>query len=221
MEELKKLLGDELYNQLVTKLGDKKLLVDDGNFIPKSRFDEVNNQKKDLKTQVDTLTATAAKFEAQAADVLKWKSEVEAIPAMKKKMEEWEASAKTATEELTKSKTQLETYQQKEVEWANQIKTTRIDSAIEKALIAQSAKYPELIKTKFDMSKIVLDEQGNVTGLEDQLKTVKESYKDLFGATVIVGPGHPDYKPGPGTEVDESKMSDAEFFAYKRSQEKK
>ena len=45
MEEIKQLLGDELFNSVTEKLGDKKLLIDDGKMIPKSRFDEVNEKK--------------------------------------------------------------------------------------------------------------------------------------------------------------------------------
>lgn len=59
MEELKKLLGEELYNQLVAKLGDKKIdIVNDGRWIPKEKFDQVNGQVKDFKQQV-TVTVRA------------------------------------------------------------------------------------------------------------------------------------------------------------------
>jgi SMC interacting uncharacterized protein involved in chromosome segregation len=218
MDELKKLLGDELFAQLTAKLGDKKVMLDDGNFVPKARFDEVNNQKKELKTQVDTLTETSKKFEAMQADVVKWKSEAEQVPALKKKMEEWETSSKTITDELTKSKAQLEEYQKKETDWQSKLKTTKIDSAIEKALITNNAKYPELIKAKVDMSKIELDDQGTIKGLDDQLKTMRETYKDLFGEVRISGTGSG--SGSGGGEVDPSKMTDAEYFAWSRAQKK-
>ncbi|MBS5952573.1 phage scaffolding protein [Paraclostridium bifermentans] len=56
--DLKQLLGEELYNQVTSKLGDKKIMVDDGNFIPKARFDKVNDQKKELETQLKTSNET-------------------------------------------------------------------------------------------------------------------------------------------------------------------
>ena len=61
---LKELLGEELYSQVTEKLGDKKIMVDDGNFIPKSRFDQVNQAKKELEVQLkdrDTQLADLSK----------------------------------------------------------------------------------------------------------------------------------------------------------------
>ena len=55
MDELEKLLGTELFNQVKEKLGDKKVIIDDGKMIPKSRLDEVSEQKDALKSQVDAL----------------------------------------------------------------------------------------------------------------------------------------------------------------------
>ena len=55
MDELETLLGTELFTQVKEKLGDKKLMIDDGKMIPKSRLDEVTEQKNSLKAQIDTL----------------------------------------------------------------------------------------------------------------------------------------------------------------------
>ena len=53
--DLKELLGEELAAQVTEKLGDKKLMLDDGKMIPKSRLDEVIEQKNGYKTQVEAL----------------------------------------------------------------------------------------------------------------------------------------------------------------------
>lgn len=51
---LKELLGEDLYNQVKEKLGDKKeLFVNDGTYIPKSKFDNLNEEKKKIKEQLD------------------------------------------------------------------------------------------------------------------------------------------------------------------------
>lgn len=57
------------------------------------------------------------------------------------------------------------------------------ESAIKDALYNEKAKHPELLLSKFDLSKILLDEKGEkvVSGIEDQMKSNKETYKDLFG----------------------------------------
>ena len=40
--DLNELLGDELFNQIQEKLGDKKLIINDGNVIPTTKFNEIN-----------------------------------------------------------------------------------------------------------------------------------------------------------------------------------
>lgn len=66
--DLKQLLGEELYNQVTSKLGDKKIMVDDGNFIPKARFDKVNDQKKELETQLKTSSETIENLKKNNSD---------------------------------------------------------------------------------------------------------------------------------------------------------
>ena len=66
---LKELLGEELYSQVTEKLGDKKIMVDDGNFIPKSRFDQVNDDKKAYKSQVEKLQADLEGVSKKAGEV--------------------------------------------------------------------------------------------------------------------------------------------------------
>ena len=52
MNELEKLLGDPLYGRVKEKLGDAKLLIDNGNYIPKHRFDCVNISLRDHKEEL-------------------------------------------------------------------------------------------------------------------------------------------------------------------------
>ena len=56
--KLKELVGEELFKQIESKLGensvivtgkDEKYIKDDGNFVPKSRFSEVIEQKNTYK----------------------------------------------------------------------------------------------------------------------------------------------------------------------------
>ncbi|NFA98019.1 scaffolding protein [Clostridium botulinum] len=52
--DLKELLGEELYKQVIQKVGDNKIdVVNNGNWIPKDKFDALNGQ---LKTANDTIT---------------------------------------------------------------------------------------------------------------------------------------------------------------------
>mgnify|MGYP002507164764 CR=1 FL=1 len=54
----------------------------------------------------------------------------------------------------------------------------KIDYAIESAL--SGVKHKELLKGQFDLSKIKLDKEGNVKGVDEQLSDIKETYKDFF-----------------------------------------
>lgn len=53
--DFKTLLGDNYTDELASVLGgiEGKLLLNDGSYIPKTRFDEVNTKLRSLETQVD------------------------------------------------------------------------------------------------------------------------------------------------------------------------
>lgn len=57
---LKEILGEELYNQVQEKLGDKKVdVVNSGQWIPKEKFDKVINEKNNLKKQLEEIDTDA------------------------------------------------------------------------------------------------------------------------------------------------------------------
>jgi len=75
MIDLKELLGEELYTPISEKLNghtviiagkDEKYIKDDGNFIPKSRFSEVIEQKNSYKESVDTLKTQLEELKTKA-----------------------------------------------------------------------------------------------------------------------------------------------------------
>ena len=79
---MKELLGEELYNQVKEKLGDKELIINDGNYIPKHKFDDLNNDKKELKRQLEEVNAKVQ--ELSSVDAEKLNKEIEDL---KKKYE--------------------------------------------------------------------------------------------------------------------------------------
>ena len=53
---LKEILGEELYNQVSQKLGDKKIdIINNGQWIPKSKFDDVIKEKNNYKKQLEEI----------------------------------------------------------------------------------------------------------------------------------------------------------------------
>ncbi len=150
--DLKELLGEELYSQVTEKLGDKKIMVDDGNFIPKSRFDQVNQAKKDLETQVK-------ESDTQLADLSKNNKDNEQL--------------------LTQIKELQTLNKQTTTDYEAKINQMQFDYALEGALTNAKCKNTKALKALLDMESIKYQE-GKLEGLEKQLEGLKESDSYLF-----------------------------------------
>lgn len=159
MEWLKELLGEELYNQVTSKLGDIKVIKDDGNMIPKSRFDEVNEQKKEYKKMIDERD---------------------------KQLKDLSEKAK-GNEELSKQIEQLkEQNSNTSKKFEEKLQKQAFDFSLEKALTNAKAKNVKALKALLNMENIKLDGE-NLLGLEDQLKTLQESDAYLFDEDILSG----------------------------------
>jgi hypothetical protein len=193
--DLKEMLGEEMYKQVMEKLGDKHkiAIVSDGNWIPKDTFNQVNEAKKQLETDLKDRDNQLVELKKNAGD----------NETLKQQIGELQKANKTAADG----------YEAK-------IKDMQISAAIEKGLSAANAKFPDLLIGKIDKSKIELLQDGTVKGLEDQLTPLKESYKDLFGEERIAG-GTPGGGGNPNPGPDTSQMSDEEYFRQMEAQQKK
>lgn len=120
-------------------------------FIPKARFDEVNTAKADLEKQVADRDKQLKTLKDEAKDS-------EALQAKITELEDANKATKKAYE--------------------NKIRDMKLTSAIKDQL--SDCKYPDLVADKFDRTKLILAEDGTVSGLTEQLKAVKETYKELF-----------------------------------------
>lgn len=101
---------------------------------------------------------------------------------------------------------------QKDKDFQEKIATMKYDSAIEKAL--SDAIHPDLIGVKIDRTKLKLNEDDTITGLEEQVKTLKESYKDQFKPTKI-GKTPPNPEDGNPSGKKVSEMNYGELAAYR------
>ena len=165
---MKELLGEELYNQVKAKLGDKELIINDGNYIPKHKFDDLNNDKKELKKQLEEVNAKVQ--ELSSVDAEKLNKEIEDL---KKK---YEADTNALNDKISK----------REYEYAVKELTRDIKFS------SESAK-----KTFMNdlVSKDLKLEEGKLLGFDDYLNSYKETDPNAFvvekqGEGVDLGDNH-------------------------------
>ena len=169
MEFLEEILGTDLYNQVKTKVSsynekadkDKKVSivnVNNGEFVAKAKYDQLKTDFDNTKTSLETANTTIADLKKTNGDNADLQTKIANYESEKATLE---AQHKATTEKLIK------------------------ESAIKDALYNAKAKHPELLLGKFDLSKIILDQNGEkvVSGIEEQINTNKETYKDLFGSS--------------------------------------
>lgn len=136
------------------------------NAVPKTEFNTLNDTKKDLEQQI--------------------KDRDKQLKDLQDKAKGNEDLEKTIKDLQETNKSTKETYETK-------LKDITINSAIQAKLT--DTKYADLLTGKFDKTKLSLSEDGStVFGIDEQLATLKETYKDLF--TPIVAGKEPNNKGG-------------------------
>jgi alanyl-tRNA synthetase len=195
--DLKELLGEELYNQLMAKLGDKHkiAIVSDGNWIPKDKFNEVNEARKRAEDELK-------ERDKQLTDL---KKAAEGNEDLQKQIKELQDANKAAAEK-----------------YEAEMKDLRISTAI-KLAVAGQVHDPDLVATLLDKSKIEVDENGTIkAGLEDQIKALRESKAFLFVEKQDKGPQFKgvapmDGKDKGGSQPQPQSLADAVAAYYNKS----
>ena len=186
-EELMKLEG--MTEDLATKIAEQSAEELKG-MIPKARLDEVIAERDNAKND--------------HAEVLKQlgelKKETGGVQALKDKIQELQDNAKEA-----------------EKTHAEEIKTLKINNAVDTALTGAKALNHKAVKALLNLEGAELDEDGSVKGLADQIKVLQtaDDSKFLFGSSKMKGAttgesGNDDGDKG----VDTSKMTYSELAAY-------
>ena len=171
----------------------KKVLESlDGNFVTKTRFNEVNEENKALKQSVADRDKQLEDLKKSGGDNAELKKQIEAL--------------------------QQQNSEQKKAHEA-ELSRLKLDNAIDSALAAAGAKNAKAVKALLDVSKVKLGDDGKLTGWEEQLAAVQKSDSYLF-AEQAKQPVFKGFQPGaagdikPGTEVDTSKMTYSELAAF-------
>lgn len=150
------------FKELLEKLGIAEDKIDeatkqfkeflDGEYVPKSRFNEVNAEKKNLENAVADRDKQLKTLKDSEGDITTLKEKITQLQAENK------ANALQAEQDL---------------------KNLKISTAVQLA-IGDTAQDAELVANLIDKSKLILGEDGKVTGLQEQLKELKTSKSFLF-----------------------------------------
>jgi hypothetical protein len=143
-------LTDEQITAITTGMSTNKLFVTKEEKI-EERYEKVKIERDGLKEKLDTAETTIKNLKKDNED-----------------NETLQATIKTHEKTIATMKTDYET----------KIREMNITNAIQSKLT--DTKYPELLATKFDKSKLSVADDGTVLGIDEQLATIKENYKDLF-----------------------------------------
>lgn len=169
-----------------------KIMAENGN--------DVNAAKSDyeaVKQQLDTVNAQIQERDKQ-------------LEGLKKSSGDNEALQKQITDLQAENKAAKEKYEA-------DMKELKLTTAI-KLAVGDSAHDADLVAGLFDRGKLVLNEDGTITGLEEQVKTIKKEKSFLFKeekpGTVIKG-GKPAEGAGiPPADKKPSEMTYEELCTY-------
>lgn len=164
----------------------------DGNYVTKTRFNEVNEENKTLKKSVSDRDKQLEDLKKSSGDNEELKKQIETL--------------------------QQENANQKKAHDA-EMTQLRLGNAIDAALTAAGAKNIKAVRALIDTSKVKVGEDGKLTGFDDLLSAVQKSDSYLF-TEKQQKQNFKGFQPGasgnvkPGTKVDMSKMTYEELANY-------
>lgn len=174
----------ELLELGITEEQADKIIEDYGkNYVSKSQFNAKNEELKNRKDEVKTLTDEIENLKQSNAN----------NQELIKQIDDLKAASATREQEYTKQLRELE-----------------INSYVDKSIAALKGKNTKAIKALLDLDDAKF-ENGEVVGLKEQLETVQKDNPYLFGADVKPNstlPGEPGGKTPAGITPEEfSKMN--------------
>ncbi|MDN5583988.1 MAG: phage scaffolding protein [Lactobacillus sp.] len=163
------------------------------------------NQLKDLGLDEDQIKAV---MDLNGEDINNAKSGNDAIVeesnALKAQIAERDKDLKNLrknakdNEELSNSYKELETkYKNDTADLTNKLNQTRLTSAVDRALNVSKVRDTNAIKGFLDMDKVKLDEQGNLSGLDEQIKEIHQTAPYIFDEGT-----KQNYEPNNGTPAN-------------------
>ena len=197
LKKLKELIGEDAFKKVETDLNGKELIINDGTYIPKEKFDKLNDEKKDLQKDKDKLTADLQKAQDD----------------LKKIQDDNKSGNKTLEQKVEDLTKKLEDQDKKIADKDKELQQAKVEGVLKDSLTAAGVTNPKnlkLLMKEFDLNKVELTEEGKIKGFDDTIKKLQEDYKPLFGEEKFGGTP-PGGKGKPGGE-DVKEMSTEEYF---------
>lgn len=206
LKKLKELIGEEAYKKVVADLGDKELIINDGSYIPKDKFNEKLDEIKELNKEKSKLSGDLKT----------------AQDSLKKLQDENESGSKTVEQKiaalekkLADQDTKLSDQDTKLADKDKQLQIRDNEALLKEALTNAGVKKPQNLKLllrEFELDKIEVGEDGKIKGFDDKVKKLQEDYKPLFGEDKFGGT-----PPGGGGDQsggdDMKEMSTEDFYS--------
>jgi len=165
---------------------------------------DIEAAKAESKTKLETLETENTQLKSQ---VTERDSQLETLKASTGDVEATKAQIMTLQADNLAAKEKYEA----------DMKELKLTTAI-KLAVGDSAQDADLVTGLFDKNKLILSEDGKVTGLDDQLKELKKSKAFLFKeekpGAVIKGGKPAEGKGMPPADKKPSEMTYSEMCAY-------
>ena len=188
MEFLKEYLGDELYSQVEAKLKD--------------------NDKVKLANLASGEYVSKSKYDDKEEELKTANKQLANLSETVKKFE---------GEDIENLKKQLTDSQEKYDNDISALQTTmKKMAAVDSWLDAHPSKQLNLLKAQFNLDKIEIEKDGTMKGLDEQGKTLTETYKDMFIIEQPKAGGMP--QGGTPNTKDPGQMSMDEYKAWRAKQ---
>ena len=155
----------------------------DGSYVPKSRFNEVNEEK-------NTLKKTVAERDEQLKTL---QQSADGNEDLKKQIKNLQELNKAASEKAEK-----------------ELNDFKLTAAI-KLAVSSSAQDADLVAGLIDRGKLVLSEDGKISGLDEQIKALQQDKSFLFKSS---DSGRFNYNPGKGDGVPANNPFTKEYFNF-------
>lgn len=157
-------------------------------FIPKARFDEVNNEKKKLEADLGERDAKLEQLKTSAGD----------LETLKKQVSDFQKEIKA-----------------KDEAHAAEVKKLKVDAAVDAALSGAKAKNSVAVRALLkDLDKADFNDDGSVKGLADQIKDIKKSDPYLFDSDAPTVPKLKGAVPGESGVDSGDKPVDTSAMTY-------